>query len=172
MNKSRKDVLIYFELITSLKTTQEVEDFTCEIDTLMFTFLKSGMMMEKALDSISTNTAKKIMQVFTKNNLDINDKDAVAGFFETLKTLLKKFKIVKLVLAFDPTRKTIEHIHSFIENAIGVGYILDIEVSEDVLGGAIIIFNGKYYDFSLKKNIEDAFEKRKEDIASIIELTN
>lgn len=151
----KKDVLIYFDLITSLKTTQEVANFVSEIDTFM---------LEKALGSISTDSAQKIMQVFSKNNLDINDKNTVAGFFETLKGLMKKFKVIKLVLAFDPTRKTIENIHNFVKDTVGIGYILDIEISEDVLGGAIIIFAGKYNDFTLRKNIEDAFTLKNKDI--------
>lgn len=37
-----KNVLIYFDLITSLKTTQEVSSFISEIDTLMLTFFQVG----------------------------------------------------------------------------------------------------------------------------------
>lgn len=156
--QGKKDVLIYYDLITSLKTTQEVADFVSEIDTLMLTFFKSEKpSMEKALTSISTNSAKKLMQFFSKNNFDLNDKDAVTGFFETLKNLVKKLKVIKLALAFDPSYKTIENIHNFVKNTLGIGYILDIEVSEDVLGGAVVIFNGKYNDFSLKKRVEEVF---------------
>src|SRR3972149_7551639 len=147
----RKDVLIYFDLITSLKTVQEVASFASEIDTLM---------LGKTLDSISSNSAQKIKEVFSKNNLDINDRDTVAGFLETLKGLLKKFKVIKLVLAFDPTRKTIENIHNFVKETLGIGYILDIEISQDLLGGAVVIFNGKYSDFTLKKGIEDTFANK------------
>ncbi|MBF8249787.1 MAG: hypothetical protein HW400_388 [Candidatus Levybacteria bacterium] len=155
----KKNVLIYFDLITTLKTTQEVSDFISEIDTFI---------LERTLDSISVDSAKKIRQVFTKNNLDINDKDMVVGFFETLKELLKKLKIIKLVLAFDPTRKTIENIHNFITNNVGVGYILDIETQEDVLAGAIVIFNGNYNDFSLKKTIEETFADRGTEILKLM----
>ena len=147
----KKDVLIYFDLITSLKTVQEVASFASEIDTLM---------LGKTLDSISSNSAQKIKEVFSKNNLDINDRDTVAGFLETLKGLLKKFKVIKLVLAFDPTRKTIENIHNFVKETLGIGYILDIEISQDLLGGAVVIFNGKYSDFTLKKGIEDTFANK------------
>src|SRR3989304_9766288 len=144
----KKDVLIYFDLITSLKTVQEVASFASEIDTLM---------LGKTLDSISSNSAQKIKEVFSKNNLDINDRDTVAGFLETLKGLLKKFKVIKLVLAFDPTRKTIRNLHNFVQDIVGIGYILDIEISQDLLAGAIVMFAGKYSDFTLKKSIEDAF---------------
>jgi len=157
----KKDVLIYFDLITSLKTTQEVADFISEIDNFMLTFFKSeNVSMEKALDSISEVFATKIRQTFLKNSLDINDRNTVTGFFETLKKLVKKFKVIKLALAFDPSYKTITNIHNFVKDTVGIGYILDIEVSEDLLGGAVVIFNGKYNDFSLKKSIEDTFREK------------
>src|SRR3989344_5164037 len=141
----KKNVLIYFDLITSLRTTQEVASFASEIDTFM---------LENTLDSISEDSARKIMQAFSKNNLDINNKNTVVSFFKTLKELLKKLKVIKLVLAFDPTRKTIENIHNFVKNIAGIGYILDIEISEDVLGGAVVIFNGKYSDLDRKSGGE------------------
>ncbi len=161
----KEDVLVYFDIITTLKTTQEVGNFVSEIDTLMLTFFKSEKAsMKEALSLISESYAKKIMEVFSKNNLNINDRDTVRNFFETLKGLIKKFKVINLVLAFDPTFRTIENVHNFVKETIGVGYILDIEVSESILGGAIVIFNGKYSDFSLKKTIEDVFETKKQDV--------
>jgi len=161
----KKDVLIYYDLITSLKTTQEVESFVSEIDTLMFEFYNTkGLLIHKALDSISFGTVGKIMQAFLKNNLDINNKDTFVSFFQTLKILLKKLKVIKLVLAFDPTRRTIERIHNFVKENIGIGYILDIEVYHDVLGGAIVIFNGKYKDFTLKKNLEEVYRLRRSEM--------
>jgi len=166
--QGKKDVLIYFDLITSLKTTREVTDFVSEIDTLMNTFFKSNKpSIEKTLTSISTDSARKIMQVFSKNSLDINDRDVVTGFFETLKDLLEKLKVIKLVLAFDPTFKTITNIHNFVKDTVGIGYVLDIEISEDVLGGAIVMFNGKYNDFTLKKRVEDAFTAKNKEILQL-----
>jgi len=163
----KKDVLIYYDLITSLKTTQEVESFVSEIDTLMFEFYNTkGLLIHKVLDSISFGTVGKIMQVFLKNNLDIHNKDTFVNFFQTLKILIKKLKVIKLVLAFDPTRRTIERLHNFVKENIGVGYVLDIEVYRDVLGGAIVIFNGKYKDFTLKKNLEEVYKSRKNEILS------
>lgn len=166
----KKDILIYFDLITSLKTTQEVTDFVSEINTLLLAFFKSEeTSIEKALALISTGSARKIMQTFSKNNLDINDKSSVSDFFDTLKRLLKKFKVIKLILAFDPTQKTIENIHNFVKDIIGIGYILDIEVSKEILGGAVVVFNGKYSDFTLKKSIEDAFATKKQEIQQIMQ---
>ena len=167
--QSKKDVLIYFDLITSLKTTQEVANFVGEIDILLPLIKSEKIAIEKALESISVDSARKIMQVFSKYKLDVKDRAVVTGFFEILKGLVKKFKVIKLVLAFDPTRKTIEKIHNFIKNTLGVGYILDIEVSGEILGGAIVIFNGRYSDFTVKKMIEDTFVNNQSVINQLID---
>lgn len=148
------------DLISSLRTTQEVASFTSEIDTFV---------LENTLDSISQDSAQKIMLFFSKNNLDIHDKDTISNFSQTLKDLLKKFKVIKLVLAFDPSFKTLQNIHNFVKDTVGVRYILDIEIAKDILGGAIVIFNGKYNDFTLKKSIEDTFEAKKKEIQAFIQ---
>ena len=166
----KQDVLIYFDLITSLKTTREADDLSSEIDMLMETLFKSEKVsLEKALTSISLNSAKKITEIFEKFNLDMTDKTLIRDFLDTLRGLIKKIKIIKLILSFDPTRKTIENIHEFVSETIGIGYVLDIEVLENVLGGAVVMFNGKYKDFTLKKTLEEVFESKNEEILKLIQ---
>ena len=165
----KKDILIYFDLITSLKTTQEVSGLSLAIDNLMSALFKSQKMsFEKALGLINEDLASKITQIFLKNNLDMNDKEQVSDFLDTLGDLIKKFKVIKLVLAFDPTRKMIENIHDFVSQNIGIGYILDIEVLESVLGGAVVIFNGQYKDFSLRRTLEETFVNKSGEILRLI----
>lgn len=168
--QDKKDVLIYFDLITSLKTVQEVDDLALEIDTLTSALFKSEkVLLEKALTSISEETAKKITEIFEKFNLDMADKTLIRDFLDTLKGLIKKFKVIKLILAFDPTRKTIENIHEAVSESIGIGYILDVEIDESVLGGAVVIFNGKYKDFTLRKSLEEVFANKNEGILKLLQ---
>lgn len=136
-----------------------MEDFISEIDI----FLQKG-----TLDTVDTITAKRIKDTFAKNNLDINNMDIVAGFFSGLKELLKKLQVIKLVLAFCPSQKMLENIHNFVTENIGSGYVLEIEILDEVLGGAIVIFNGKYADFTLKKEIEENFANKNTEIIKLM----
>lgn len=164
-----EDVLIYSDLITSLKTTREVEELSSEIDTIESALFNSEkVLLEKMLGSISEASAKRITEIFLKNNLDMTDKEEIRDFLDTLKDLIRKFKVIKIILAFDPTRATIKNIHEYISVNIGIGYILDIEVLESVLAGAIVIFNGQYKDFTLRKSLEEAFTNKSEEILNFI----
>ena len=157
----KKDVLMYFDLITSLKTVNEVNDLSLELDTLGSALFKSEKMnLDDALSSIRENSAKTIMEIFSKNKLDLADKEVIQDFLRTLKNLMQKFKVIKLVLAFDPPLKTIDKIHNYIFENIGIGYILDIEVDETILGGSVVIFNGKYKDYTLRKSLDELFANK------------
>lgn len=146
------------DLMTSLKTTKEVDELSLELDSLTSALFKSAeMTLEKVLSSIRTKSKDMIMEIFSKNNLDSTNKETVRDFLGTLRELIKNFKVIKLILAFEPSQKTIENIHNFVSENIGVGFVLDIETDESVLGGSVVIFNGKYNDFTLKKRVEEVF---------------
>lgn len=159
---------MYSDLINSLKTREEVNNLTLEIDKLETLSISSKMSFDKAIEAISQTTSKKIIEIFKKFNLDFNDKELISDFLQTLKDLIKKFKVIKLILTFDPSLKTIENIHEFISQNLGTGYILDIEIDRSVLGGAVLMFNGKYKDFSLRKSLEEVFANKKEEIAKLL----
>ena len=160
----KKEDSMYSGLISLIKTVRDADRLLLEIDAL-----ETSLSKPEPLSLISEANAQKIMETFSKNNLDINNKDLYRSFLESLKEIIKKLKVVNLVLAFDPSSKTMDKIHSFISNNIGIGYILDIEVSESILAGAIVICNGRYFDNSLKKSIEDTFATKKQEIQKLMQ---
>ncbi|MBI2049300.1 hypothetical protein HYT32_00055 [Candidatus Roizmanbacteria bacterium] len=157
--------MIYFDIITSLKTLQDRDRLSSDIEDLLTSIFKmSGQPFDNLLKTIRIDFAEKIKDAFRKSGLDSQDKEQIRNFLTTLKHLLGRFRIIKITLAFDPSNQTIENIHSWISSRLGQGYILDIQTSPEVLGGAIIVFNGEYRDFTIKKNIEAIFTSRKEQV--------
>ncbi len=166
----KKPVSIYSDLLNSLKTTREVSLFASDIETLTQNLFKSEKMsLVKALGSISIKNAEIIIQASLKKNVKTNDKDSISDFLETLKDIINQLKVIKLVLAFFPTYKTIEKIHNFVRDTIGIGYILDIETNESILAGAVVMFNGKYKDFTLSKSLDDVFSNKRGEILKPIQ---
>lgn len=159
----KKENFNYSDLIATIKTVQDADQMISDINTLKILFATP-----RATASISVTSAKIIAEIISKNNIDVKDRGTYLAFLENLIALIRKLKIIKLVLAFDPTQKTIKKIHKFISDKIGTGYILDIEVSESILGGTIIIFNGKYNDFTLKKSLEETFANKRIELIQLL----
>lgn len=163
MNKS--NTLMYPDIVDSVKTIQEINELVLEIDGLLENLFKSDKhSFEKALVGINFDTAEKIKQIFLQKKLDLKDKEGVKNFLETLKDELNKLKVIKVTLACEWTIKTVNRICNWIKENLGKGYVLDINRDETVLGGAIIVFNGKYKDITLKKRLTETFEEKRKEI--------
>lgn len=164
----KNDILDYFDIITSVKTVSDRDALALEIDHFLDSiFAKETQTLDNILREISFNMGEKLKQIFQKKQLDISNKEAIKDCLSELKELLNKFRIIKLTVAFEPSSKTIEEIANFVSSKIGVGFILDIDTDETILGGAIVVYNGQYKNLSLRKSIEETFDNRKEEILPI-----
>lgn len=162
----KNDTLIYFDILTSIKTVEQAEQLLSEIDILLDAlFQTSGF--EKAFESISLETAKILKENVLKINLDVTNIEAVVDFLNGLKNKIKSLKTLKLYLAFAPSKDLIDKLFNWIINNLGNSIILSILEDKTILGGAIIEFNGQYLDYSLKKRLEDLFFKGKKEMFKI-----
>lgn len=164
----QNNILIYFDIITSLKTKEELDQLSSEIDSLLVSIFETrNQSFDSALRTISIKTARKITEALTKNSIDTTNKELIRNFLEGIKKLLGKFKTIRLIIAFELSGQAIENIHNWVSLNLGEGYILDIETNKSLLGGAIIVFNGKYKDLTIKKSLEDVFSTKKEEILQL-----
>ena len=154
--------MIYFDILTSLRTTEDLNELSFEIDNLLSSiFETNNQSFDKALKSISIDTAKKINDAISKNGINTANKELIRNFLDGLKKLLGKFKTIRLIISIDPSHNVIENIHNWVVSNLGEGYLLDIETNQNLLGGAIIEFDGKYKDFTVKKDLENVFLSKK-----------
>ena len=158
----QNSILIYFDILTSLRTTEDLNELSFEIDNLLSSiFETNNQSFDKALKSISIDTAKKINDAISKNGINTANKELIRNFLDGLKKLLGKFKTIRLIISIDPSHNVIENIHNWVVSNLGEGYLLDIETNQNLLGGAIIEFDGKYKYFTVKKDLENVFLSKK-----------
>src|SRR3989344_3585295 len=111
----KTDTTIFSDILSTLQTTQDVNDLLRELDFIASEIFKTkNKSLDKILPLISAKSAKNIADIFAKNKLNSGRKEEVSDLLEKLKESLKNFKIIKLTLAFEPSLNTIEKIHSFV----------------------------------------------------------
>lgn len=71
--------------------------------------------------------------------------------------LISKLKVIKIVLAFNPTQGVLDLIHDFFLKNYQSRILVDVEVDSEIIGGAKIFFNGKYFDSTILKKINEKF---------------
>lgn len=154
--------LVYSDILKSTKTIDQAQTLALEIDILLQSLFHEGeKKLEKALASIRQETAQIIRDQFLNKNLKSPNKEMIKDFLTQLKARVIALKPIKLSIALDPSEITIEHIHDWVLKNIGNNYILDITADKNIIGGASIIFEGKYIDLSLRKQLDEVFKKNR-----------
>lgn len=80
-------------------------------------------------------------------------------FLEFLRDNLTSFNKVNLQIAFDPSEKIISKISQWFEENLKEKVILNFEINPRIIGGVIVEYKGKIFDFSLKSQLKKELKK-------------
>ena len=119
----------------------------------------------KIFDDILTarlpkNTTDAMREIFARPEFKGNTQ-ALRNFFQNLRDTLDTFSLLKINIAFKPSEQMIDRLHEWTQQNLGLGVALDINYDGSILGGARIIFGGKYKEMTLAQMITDALGKEK-----------
>jgi len=158
--------LLQYDILGYVKTLDQLEDFSLEIDTVLSSLFRvKNKNIEEILDkTVGKSTAECLRKLIVENKIDSSNFSSLEKLLNDLKEELKKVKVLKISLAINPSKEQIEHIFDWVRKNLGKGIILDIDKDESILGGAIISFNGRYKDFSLRRDLEEIFKSKKAEI--------
>ena len=131
-------------MLKKIYTRQEVDEILSELNLLKVSLSKTDNSFDEALKN--------------KVRLDLADTPKDVDQISQLIKQIESLKVVELALAIKPTQNFIEKILTFVETNFGSDIVLDLKFNPDLIAGAQVIYGGKYFDFSLKKSLEDYFK--------------
>ena len=149
----------YQVLIDSTLTKYDVVKLGEEIDML----LKSLYQLE--IDKFEQNLKAEVrvgvateIRKLLQGNIDQN-KGEIKAILTSGYRVVCSLPVLKLVLAFEPSEQVIVDISHWARLNLERGIIIDLSIDRSISGGAVIIYRGKFYDFSVRKKLEVLFEK-------------
>lgn len=161
-------ILLYYDSLRDIKTKEQLEEFSSEIDNILSSLFKvKNKNIEEILNrTVGQKTLEIIKKLVQENKIDSSDYNSLDKLLNGIKQDLKKIRILKMSLAIDPSFEIIDHLFDWVKKNLGEGIILDIDKNESILGGAVISFDGRYKDLSLKRTLEEIFKNKKSEIMS------
>lgn len=91
----------------------------------------------------------------------VGDRSEVKEFFINLQEALDRVPVLKLDLAFEPGGETVRKLRSWTDEKLGENTILDVRVDREILGGARIMFGGRYFEWTLKEEVAKILDREK-----------
>lgn len=116
---------------------------------------------------LKTLLSERLVKVFTDATalyLREGKPAELAEFTENLKAEFGKLRVLKLYMAFEPSEKFLESIKNWVEEKVGEDIILEIQEDLGVLGGARLVFEGKFKEITLAHLIDSFFKEQREEI--------
>jgi hypothetical protein len=145
---------MYSEILDRIRTKTEADLLIQEVDLLLSSLYgaEEGSFEETLKNSVRLGVASVIRKEISRSDIGKEE------FLEGLKKQIGKLNVLRLVIAFEPTESNVNRIHEWVKENIGNSVIPDIVCDQSVLAGAVIIYKGKYKDFSLRRVLEKKFE--------------
>ena len=155
---------MYNEILSHIRTKSEAWQLEDEVDLLLDHLYKGKADdFDLALkNDLRAWVSEQLQSTFT--NPDVKKDEYLRG----LKEAIAKLRELKLTLAFEPTQNSIEKIHDWIRKNVGDGIILDVTFNPTIFAGAIVIFEGKYRDLSLRNKFREQFGENRKRIFEIL----
>lgn len=110
--------------------------------------------LKKSLYDKSVN-AGSIPEEIEKDFLSSESKEA---YLKKLIESLNSLDTVQITIAFDPGPNTIILIKNWLKQNLKKTPLIDLKINPNIIGGVIIVYNGKYADFSVKKKMDNYFK--------------
>lgn len=80
---------------------------------------------------------------FFKNNKDLS----------SFEKEIKNLSVVNITLAVEPSVSIVNYISDFMKKKIKVHVLMDFEIDRNLIGGAVIIYKGKYINSTILEKL-------------------
>ncbi|MDO8270036.1 MAG: F0F1 ATP synthase subunit delta [Candidatus Levybacteria bacterium] len=143
------------DLSDLFNTRSQAEDFSARLELVAKEIFETGFNPEKALLSQFGITKKEtFMNLLRNNNVNAESRLAIKEFIDKIQAKIASLPVMSMVLAFEPTDETLQAFSRWFILNTKKQVLFDIKIDKTIIGGAAILSNGKYLDYSIKPTFE------------------
>jgi len=147
------------EILDIIKTRQDRDLLVSELDILLSSvYQKKESEFKKYLQVyLRSQSARAILASLDAEGIDTASFVALKTHLEKLQEEIAELPVLKLTVAIEPTIELTREICQSARKRIDSRLLLDLEVDQTIIGGAVMSFQGLFRDFSLKTKISHLY---------------
>ncbi|MBI2443510.1 MAG: F0F1 ATP synthase subunit delta [Candidatus Levybacteria bacterium] len=158
-------------ILRAINTIQDASEYIEGIEVFLANLYKTERrnILTLLQDSFPETISRDIKEYLSAKNISLTNQEEVRQGLSHLQQGIQGAPTLTLTLAFSPTRKTINTIAAWVKKEFGSDVLLDISLNQEIIAGAVIIFEGIYTDQSTKKKLDILFEARRDEITKLLQ---
>jgi F0F1-type ATP synthase delta subunit len=144
------------DLSDLFNTKSQAQDFSQRLESISSKIFETSFNPETALlEYFGIEKKETFMNLLRDNKVNAGSRLAIKEFIDKIQQKIASLPVLSMVLAFEPHEETLEAFSRWFIINTKKQMLFEIKVDKSLIGGAAILSNGKYLDFSIKP----AFEK-------------
>lgn len=165
---------MYFDIFKYISTTIEADVLTDGISAYLgLMYQNRGKTFEQLLYEVFPKELADHLNQLFKQYLPEPIPDTVQKFLNGLSEELSKAKVLRVTIAVEPGRDIVTSLSDWMRGQFPQqSILLDLDIDRSILGGIVVINEGRYIDLSLKKQVDEWFESKQAARVSELKAVN
>ena len=162
---------LFDQVITKLRTTSDVSQVLLCLEEFIDTFFSPKNLQEQQLifRKLPLDLANVFISSFASQPITPESQITIKRSVDGLTDQLHRLKSLQLTIAFQPNEETITYFSEWVKKNIDKNLLIDLRFDKSIVGGAVIIIEGTYKDYSVRKNLANRFQIQRDDIFGLLE---
>jgi len=160
----------YDLVLQDIRTLDDLRLMSGQIDQLLVSLFKATS--DDFNDTLQTKLQRTLgthlMLSLKSQNIRLDNQEQLQLYFTGLREYISHLPVLQLTLAYHPTNEQVEQLSEWVRAETVKPVILQLIYNKIVLGGAIITYQGRIIDLSLKKKFERVYETKREEILGLL----
>lgn len=146
-------------LLALIKTKAYADQIIASIDELKGCLYNKRVDLDKKMSELFTFELKEKIKAYSwAEQVNLNDPESFAGFLSNLRSIIKSMPVVTIQIAFPPSAEIVKEVADWFVENYGKNVLVETQFDKDLIAGAVVTFDQKSKDFSLKKRIEAKYK--------------
>jgi hypothetical protein len=142
-----------------ITTKAQAVDFSDRLSKISDNIYKTDFNLEQSLqEEFGSEKKDKLMSLLRNNDVPVGTNTALEDFFIKIEETVKDLPIVNLTLAIEPDEAYLKKIADWFVINLNKQVLIEVEVDEGIIGGAMIGFEGKQFNASVKPYFEKTYK--------------
>lgn len=155
------------DLSDFFKTKAQAVDFSARLAIVGEKIYQTGFSLEQTLlDQFGIQKKDKFLTLLRDNSVAVESNTDLKAFLDKLQETIAATQVLTMRVAFEPKEQTLKALSEWFLINIKRQLLLDITVDQNIIGGAVIGFNGKHLDYSLKPKLEQIIVATQDDTST------
>jgi F0F1-type ATP synthase delta subunit len=145
----------YESLLDEIITTHEASEYINRLQHLANSLYHTDKTpLETMADVLTPQEHQRLISYAQKQSIDLENPENLHHLVQDLHDYITNIPIITLTVAFTPTQAFVKELTGWLSMHTTPPLRLEFEVNPDIIGGAIISYNGKTTDYSFRHQIE------------------